>query len=63
MSNFLKESGLSDRKTVGFEAGLEGAYFFNKTGELVQTKYQYIPVNALHLKTEDPDLETLDVKN
>ncbi|OCW75256.1 phosphatase PAP2 family protein [Elizabethkingia anophelis] len=63
MSNFLKESGLSDRKTVGFEAGLEGAYFFNKNwGVGADLNISTFPVRALHLKTDDPDLETLDVK-
>jgi len=29
-TNFLKESELSDKKEVGFEVGIEGAYFFSK---------------------------------
>ncbi|MCU7617198.1 phosphatase PAP2 family protein [Chryseobacterium sp. PBS4-4] len=29
-TNFLKESELSDKKEVGFETGIEGAYFFSK---------------------------------
>lgn len=29
-TNFLKESELSDKKEKGFEAGIEGAYFFSK---------------------------------
>ena len=29
-TNFLKESELDDKKEIGFEAGLEGAYFFSK---------------------------------
>lgn len=29
-TNFLKQSELSDKKEIGFEAGLEGAYFFSK---------------------------------
>ncbi|WP_228414745.1 outer membrane beta-barrel protein [Chryseobacterium sp. G0201] len=29
-TNFLKESDLTDKKEVGFEVGIEGAYFFSK---------------------------------
>lgn len=29
-TNFLKESELTDKKEVGFEVGIEGAYFFSK---------------------------------
>ncbi len=30
ITNFLKESELSDKKEIGFETGIEGAYFFSK---------------------------------
>ncbi|WP_407481429.1 phosphatase PAP2 family protein [Elizabethkingia meningoseptica] len=62
-TNFLKESELSDRKTVGFEAGLEGAYFFNKNwGIGADLNFASFPVRELHLKTDDPELEALDVQ-
>ncbi|WP_278551226.1 phosphatase PAP2 family protein [Elizabethkingia bruuniana] len=62
-SNFLKESGLSDKKTVGFEAGLEGAYFFNSNwGIGADLNISTFPVRAIRLKTNEPDIENIDVK-
>lgn len=55
--NFLKESELDDQKEVGFEAGLEGAYFFSKNwGVGGDFNFTSFPVKPLHLPLDDPTL-------
>ncbi|HBN6703600.1 TPA: phosphatase PAP2 family protein [Elizabethkingia anophelis] len=54
ISNLLNESGLSDRKTVGLEAGLEGAYFFSKNwGIGADFNISTFPIRGEHLKIDD----------
>lgn len=59
-TKFLKQSGLSQSKTIGFEAGLEGAYFFNKHwGVGGEMSFNTFPVRAVSLPTDDPDIQNL----
>lgn len=61
ISNLLNESGLSDRKTVGLEAGLEGAYFFSKNwGIGADFNISTFPIRGEHLKIDDT--EVTDIK-
>ncbi|WP_407500522.1 phosphatase PAP2 family protein [Elizabethkingia anophelis] len=54
ISNLLNESGLSDRKTVGLEVGLEGAYFFSKNwGIGADFNISTFPIRGEHLKIDD----------
>nr|WP_315032646.1 phosphatase PAP2 family protein [uncultured Chryseobacterium sp.] len=49
-TNFLKESDLDDKKQIGFEGGLEGAYFFSKKwgigGDLSFSSFPIKPLKA-----------------
>lgn len=61
-TNFLKESALDDEKEKGFEAGLEGAYFFNKHwGVGGNFSFSSFPIKPVHLVYDDPILKTIDV--
>ncbi|ASK32810.1 phosphatidic acid phosphatase [Chryseobacterium sp. T16E-39] len=62
-TNFLKESELDDRKQVGFEAGLEGAYFFSKKwgigGDL---SFSSFPIKPQRLTLDDEEhYENFDI--
>lgn len=53
-TNFLKESELDTKKEKGFEAGLEGAYFFNKKwGFGGQFSFTSFPVQAMKFELDD----------
>lgn len=61
-TKFLKQSGLTQKKTVGFEAGLEGAYFFSKKwGVGGDFSVNSFPVRSVNLPTDDPDLQKLEI--
>lgn len=61
-TNFLKQSGLSQKKTVGFEGGLEGAYFFSTSwGVGGEFSFNTFPVRSVKLPTDDPDLQNLNI--
>ena len=49
-TNFLKESDLDDKKQIGFEGGLEGAYFFSKKwgigGDISFSSFPIKPLKA-----------------
>ncbi|MCT4326164.1 phosphatase PAP2 family protein [Elizabethkingia anophelis] len=63
ISNLLNESGLSNKKTVGFEAGLEGAYFFHKNwGIGADFNISTFPIRGEHLKINNSNPEITDVK-
>ncbi|MCJ7934581.1 MAG: phosphatase PAP2 family protein [Chryseobacterium sp.] len=53
-TNFLKESDLDNKKQVGFEGGLEGAYFFSKKwgigGDL---SFSSFPIKPLKIPLEE----------
>nr|WP_255577420.1 phosphatase PAP2 family protein [Elizabethkingia sp. JS20170427COW] len=61
-TNFLKESELDDKKESGFEAGLEGAYFFTKKwGVGANFSFTSFPVSTQRLDFDDPSLGGLDI--
>lgn len=61
-TNFLKESELDDKKEVGFEAGLEGAYFINKKwGVGADITFSSFPVSKTHFDLDDQSLENVDI--
>lgn len=62
-TNFLKESELDNRKQVGFDAGLEGAYFFSKKwgigGDL---SFSSFPIKPQRLTLDDEEhYENFDI--
>ncbi|MGC5746354.1 phosphatase PAP2 family protein [Chryseobacterium sp. NFX27] len=60
-TNFLKESELTDRKEVGFEAGIEGAYFFSKKwGVGGDFSFSSFPVNPTKFPLDD-DIGSFDI--
>jgi len=60
--DFLKESGLDDRKETGFEAGLEGAYFFSKNwGVGANFSFNSFPVRPIKFSLDDQLLTDLDI--
>lgn len=60
--NFLKESELDDKKEKGFEAGLEGAYFFSKNwGVGAYLGFNSFPVTPLHFPLDDGLENSFDV--
>lgn len=53
-TNFLKESDLDNKKQVGFEGGLEGAYFFSKKwGIGADISFSSFPVKPLRETLDD----------
>ncbi|UKB84540.1 phosphatase PAP2 family protein [Chryseobacterium sp. MEBOG06] len=53
-TDFLKEIGLDNKKQVGFEGGLEGAYFFSKKwGIGGDFSFSSFPVKPLKVPLED----------
>ncbi len=55
-TNFLKESDLDDKKQIGFEGGLEGAYFFSKKwGIGGDISFSSFPIKPLRVSLEDGD--------
>ncbi|WP_300685204.1 phosphatase PAP2 family protein [Chryseobacterium sp.] len=53
-TDFLKEIGLDNKKQVGFEGGLEGAYFFSKNwGIGGDFSFSSFPVKPLKVPLED----------
>lgn len=53
-TNFLKESDLDDKKQVGFEGGLEGAYFFSKKwGVGGDISFSSFPIKPLKATLDD----------
>ncbi|REC46312.1 phosphatase PAP2 family protein [Chryseobacterium pennipullorum] len=55
-TNFLKESDLDDKKQVGFEGGLEGAYFFSKKwGVGGDISFSSFPIKPLKASLEDDE--------
>ncbi|MBK1894195.1 phosphatase PAP2 family protein [Chryseobacterium paridis] len=62
-TNFLKESELDDHKQVGFEAGLEGAYFFSKKwGIGGDVSFSSFPIKPIRLTLDDEQhYENFDV--
>lgn len=61
-TNFLKESELDDKNEVGFEAGLEGAYFINKKwGIGADITFSSFPVLKTHFDLDDQGLEHVDI--
>ncbi|WP_251040589.1 MULTISPECIES: phosphatase PAP2 family protein [Chryseobacterium] len=62
-TNFLKESELDDRKQIGFEAGLEGAYFFSKKwGIGGDMSFSSFPIKPIRLTLDDEEhYENFDV--
>ena len=64
ISNLLNESGLSDRKTVGLEAGLEGAYFFSKNwGIGADFNISTFPIRGEHLKIGDTEITDIKTES
>ncbi|CAA7195646.1 phosphatase PAP2 family protein [Chryseobacterium potabilaquae] len=59
-TNFLSQAELSEKKEVGFEAGLEGAYFFSKQwgigGDFTFSSFPVKPVNIFN----EQDLGSFD---
>ncbi len=54
-TNFLKESELDNKKETGFEAGLEGAYFFSKHwGMGANFSFSSFPIGSLKFDYDDP---------
>lgn len=61
-TNFLKESELDDKKETGFEAGLEGAYFFSKHwGIGADFSFSSFPVSAQNFPLDDENTMSFDV--
>lgn len=62
-SNFLKESELDNKKQVGFETGLEGAYFFSKKwGVGGDLSFSSFPIKPVRLTLDDEEhYENFDV--
>lgn len=55
-TNFLKESELDDKKQVGFEGGLEGAYFFSKKwGIGGDFSFSSFPIKPMKVNLDDGD--------
>ena len=53
-TNFLKESELDDKKQIGFEGGLEGAYFFSKKwGVGADITFSSFPIKAQRITFDD----------
>ncbi|MCI3937307.1 phosphatase PAP2 family protein [Chryseobacterium aahli] len=60
-TNFLKESALSDKKEIGFETGIEGAYFFSKKwGVGGDFSFSSFPVKPLEFPL-DEELGNFDI--
>ena len=61
-NNFLKESELDDKKETGFEAGLEGAYFFSKHwGVGADFSFSSFPVSPLNFPLDDENTMSFDI--
>ena len=61
-TNFLKESELDDKKESGFEAGLEGAYFFSKNwGVGADLGFSSFPVTPLTFPLDEGNTMNFDV--
>lgn len=61
-NNFLKESELDDKKETGFEAGLEGAYFFSKHwGVGADFSFSSFPVSPLNFPLDDENTVSFDI--
>ena len=55
-TNFLKESELDDKKQIGFEGGLEGAYFFSKKwGVGGDFSFSSFPIRPMKVNLDDGD--------
>ncbi|MGE8433265.1 phosphatase PAP2 family protein [Chryseobacterium joostei] len=55
-TNFLKESELDDKKQIGFEGGLEGAYFFSKKwGVGGDFSFSSFPIKPMKVNLDDGD--------
>lgn len=55
-TNFLKESELDDKKQIGFEGGLEGAYFFSKKwGIGGDFSFSSFPIKPMKVNLDDGD--------
>ncbi|HCN48398.1 MAG TPA: PAP2 family protein [Chryseobacterium sp.] len=53
-TNFLRESELDDKKQVGFEGGLEGAYFFSKKwGVGADISFSSFPIKSQRITFDD----------
>ncbi|NWJ53314.1 MAG: phosphatase PAP2 family protein, partial [Bacteroidetes bacterium] len=53
-TNFLKESELDDKKQIGFEGGLEGAYFFSKKwGVGADITFSSFPIKSQRITFDD----------
>jgi hypothetical protein len=53
-TNFLRESELDDKKQVGFEGGLEGAYFFSKKwGVGADISFSSFPIKPQRITFDD----------
>ncbi|WP_426480888.1 hypothetical protein [Chryseobacterium sp. R2ACT005] len=53
-TNFLKESELDDKKQIGFEGGLEGAYFFlKKWGVGADVTFSSFPIKSQRITFDD----------
>lgn len=62
INNFLKESELDDKKETGFEAGLEGAYFFSKNwGVGANFSFSSFPVKGIRFPLDDGYTTNFDV--
>jgi len=61
-TNFLKESKLDEEKEIGFEAGLEGAFFFSKKwGIGADFTFSSFPVTPVRFELDDSNAEYFDV--
>lgn len=61
-TNFLKESKLDDEKEKGFEAGLEGAFFWNKHwGIGANFSFTSFPVKKVKFDFDDESIGSYDV--
>ncbi len=62
-NDFLKQSGLDDRKETGFEVGLEGAYFFSKNwGVGGNFSFSSFPIRPIQFPLDDEYSTTFDVE-
>ncbi len=62
-NDFLKQSGLDDRKETGFEAGLEGAYFFSENwGVGANLSFSSFPIRPVHFPLDDEYSTSVDVE-
>jgi membrane-associated phospholipid phosphatase len=53
-TNFLRESELDDKKQIGFEGGLEGAYFFSKRwGVGADLTFSSFPIKSQRINFDD----------